>query len=155
MLLERTTFIPATIDRVFAFFSDPRNLARLTPSSLGLTVLSAPMRELRQGDEVEYRIRVMGIPVRWVTQIVSWHHGRSFEDLQKKGPYAFWLHLHEFTEVEGGVRMVDRIEYRVPFGALGWAVTGWFVGPRLQRIFDFRTIAMAEVFPGTRQGDGA
>lgn len=152
MLLERTTFIPAPIDRVFAFFSDPRNLARLTPSSLGFTILSAPMRELQQGDEIEYRIRVIGIPVRWVTQIVSWHHGRSFEDLQKKGPYAFWLHLHEFTEVEGGVRMVDRIEYRVPFGALGWLATGWFIAPQLKQIFDFRTKAMEEIFPGTREG---
>jgi ligand-binding SRPBCC domain-containing protein len=152
MLLERTTFIPAPIDRVFAFFSDPRNLSRLTPSSLGFTILSAPLRELRQGDEIEYRIRVMGIPVRWVTLIVSWHPGRSFEDLQKKGPYAFWLHLHEFTEVEGGVRMVDRVEYRVPFGAIGWFFAGWFVGPQLKQIFDFRTKAMAEIFPGTKEG---
>ena len=57
MLLERTTFVPAPIERVFDFFSDPRNLARLTPSSLGFTILSAPGRALQQGDEIEYRIR--------------------------------------------------------------------------------------------------
>jgi hypothetical protein len=151
MVLERTTLIPAPIDRVFAFFADPRNLGRLTPQWMGFRIIAAPARELRQHDEVEYRIRLLGIPVRWVTQIVSWHHERSFEDLQKKGPYAFWLHLHEFEEVDGGVRMRDRVEYRVPFGALGWLLAGWWVAPKLREIFDFRTRAIAEAFPGSRE----
>ena len=150
MVLERMTLIPAPIDRVFAFFADPRNLGRITQAWLGYKLISAPGRELRQGDEVECRIRLLGIPVQWVTQIVAWHHGRSFEDLQTKGPYAFWLHLHEFEEVDGGVRMRDRIEYRVPMGGLGWLLAGWWVGPRLCQVFDFRTRAIAELFPGSR-----
>ena len=150
MVLERTTLIPAPIERVFSFFADPRNLERLTPPWLGFRIIAAPGRELRQHDEVEDRIRLLGVPVRWVTQIVSWRHGRSFEDLQTKGPYAFWLHLHEFEEVDGGVRLHDRIEYRLPMGAIGWFVAGWWVGPRLQQIFDFRATAIAEVFPGAR-----
>ena len=68
------------------------------------------------------------------------------EDLQEKGPYAYWLHRHSFESVEGGVRMTDRVEYRLPFGAPGWWIAGWWVRRRLDEIFDYRERIIHEVF---------
>jgi ligand-binding SRPBCC domain-containing protein len=36
--LERRQFVPAAIGNVWSFFSDPHNLAKLTPPSLNLIV---------------------------------------------------------------------------------------------------------------------
>jgi uncharacterized protein len=146
MILERVTHIAADRERVFAFFGDPGNLERLTPPWLGFEIVSCPEARLRQGDRIEYRIRLFGVPVTWVTRIVSWHDGVSFEDLQEKGPYAFWLHVHSFEDAEGGVRMSDRVEYRVPFGLVGWWAAGWWVRRRLDEIFDYRERAICEAF---------
>lgn len=138
--------IPAELGEVFAFFGDPRNLERITPRWLGFEIVSLPEGTLSEGDRIAYRIRLFGVPVRWVTRIVSWRDGRSFEDLQESGPYSHWLHLHEFEAVEGGVRMTDRVEYRVPFGMVGWWVAGWWVKRRLDEIFDYRAQVIREVF---------
>jgi ligand-binding SRPBCC domain-containing protein len=48
--------------------------------------------------------------------------------------------------------MTDRVEYRVPFGALGWLVAGWWVRRRLEDIFDYRARVIREVFAGTGNG---
>lgn len=146
VILERVTHIRADRARVFEFFGNPENLARITPPWLGFTIVSAPRRSLQEGDRIEYLIRLTGVRVRWVTRIVSWNEGESFEDLQEKGPYAYWLHLHTFEDVEGGVRMTDRVEYRVPFGIVGRLVAGWWVDRRVSEIFDYRERAIQEVF---------
>ena len=148
MVLERVTRITAPLDEVFEFFGEPRNLERITPPWLGFEIVSMPDGVLKQGDRIEYRIRLFGIPVRWVTRIVSWRENESFEDLQERGPYAYWLHLHRFEEVDGGIRMTDRVEYRLPFGMLGWWVAGWWVRRRLDEIFDYRSRVIQEAFAG-------
>lgn len=144
--LEKTTFIDAPIERVFGFFSDPQNLAKITPPSLGFQILDAPKRALRAGDRIEYRIRVMGVPLTWVTKITSWTEGKGFSDSQEKGPYKTWHHWHEFEAKNGGVEMKDRVEYELPFGFLGALVGGWLVRRQLRAIFDFREKTIAKTF---------
>lgn len=146
MVLERVTRITADPEEVFGFFADPRNLERITPRWLGFEIVDAPGRTLRRGDRIVYRIRLFGARLTWVTRIVSWNEGRSFEDLQERGPYAYWLHLHEFARETGGVRMTDRVEYRLPLGTLGQFVGGWWVRRRLDEIFDYRQRVIEEIF---------
>jgi len=149
MVLERVTRITGPLNEVFDFFGDPRNLERITPPWLGFEIVSVPEGRLKAGDRITYRIRLFGVPVTWVTRIVSWNEGRSFEDLQEKGPYAHWLHLHQFETVEEGVIMTDRVEYRVAFGVIGWWVAGWWVKRRLDEIFDYRERVIRRIFGET------
>ena len=147
MILERSTTIPGRrLDEVFEFFSDPMNLARITPESLGFEILEAPSRKLREGDRIRYRIRLFGVPLRWVTLIEEWRDGHSFVDLQERGPYRLWRHLHEFVEVPEGVQMLDRVEYELPLGIPGRVFGGWLVRRQLDAIFDFRGRVIREMF---------
>jgi ligand-binding SRPBCC domain-containing protein len=148
VLLERTTLVRAPLASVFDFFSDPRNLARLTPPAMRFRIVEAPDRKLRAGDRMRYTIRLLGIPVGWTTLITSWDEGRSFSDVQERGPYRSWTHTHAFAAVGDGVRMRDRIEYELPFGVLGRIAHAFWVGPQLRRIFDYRERAIREVFDG-------
>jgi ligand-binding SRPBCC domain-containing protein len=150
--LERTTFIPATQNEVFGFFSDPANLARITPRSLCFEIVDAPKRPLRTGDRIRYRIRLLGIPISWVSQISEWTDGVSFVDEQERGPYRTWRHQHTIEAADGGVRMHDRVDYELPLGVLGRMVGGWWVRKNLRTIFDFREKAIREVFPGDQSG---
>ncbi|HXI14712.1 MAG TPA: SRPBCC family protein [Thermoanaerobaculia bacterium] len=138
MIFERETRIRAPIKEVFAFFSDPKNLARITPPAMKFKIVNAPERPLREGDRIDYQIRIMGVPLRWKTLITEWDEGRAFADYQEKGPYRHWLHRHTFTEAGSEVVMHDRVDYELPFGVVGRLFGGAFVRRQIQSIFDYR-----------------
>ncbi len=145
-VLERTTFVPASLGEVFAFFSDPQNLARITPPSMGFVILDAPQRGLRAGDLIDYRILVFGLPLRWRTRIESWAENESFSDLQMRGPYRYWLHTHTFHTAGAGTEMHDRVEYALPMGSIGRLAAGWLIRRQLKAIFDFRAEAIGRIY---------
>jgi hypothetical protein len=143
---ERTTRIDAPLAGVFEFFSAPANLARITPPEMGFRIVSGPDRPLREGDRIEYSIRVFGIPLRWTTLITLWRDGEAFADLQERGPYRYWLHTHTFRKVDGAVEMHDLVEYELPFGLLGRIFGGRLVARQLEKIFEHRARVITDVF---------
>jgi ligand-binding SRPBCC domain-containing protein len=145
-LLERTSVIAADLAEVFAFFSAPENLAKITPPDMGFEIVNGPKHPVREGDRIDYRIRILGIPLKWRTLITSWKDGESFSDLQERGPYRYWHHHHTFRTVSEGVEMIDRVEYELPFGFLGNLFAGWFIRRQLTAIFDYRTSVIAKTF---------
>ena len=124
---------------VFAFFSDPANLERLTPPWLGFHVLTPLPLPRGEGAVFEYRLSVRGLPLTWRTLIETWEEGHRFTDRQLQGPYALWHHTHIFEDLPGGgTRIHDRVRYRVGWGLLGRLVTALWVKPDVARIFGYR-----------------
>lgn len=145
-VLTSSQTVPADIGRVWDFFSSARNLGRITPRSTGFD-MHTPDPETREGVVIDYTIRpVLGIPLRWRTLIEQVDAPRSFRDVQQKGPYASWIHEHRFTQVDGGVRIDDRVEYRMPLGPLGALAHQMAVRAELEHIFDHRAVAVANIF---------
>jgi ligand-binding SRPBCC domain-containing protein len=151
-VLSRSQKIPASLDEVFGFFSDPRNLARITPPWLRFRIHGEPPSALEAGSRIEYRIVWTVAPLRWVTRIVLWDPPRCFVDVQERGPYRKWVHTHTFTPTEGGVRMDDRVDYALPLGPLGRLVHALGVRRQLEAIFEFRRAAIEEIFPARGSG---
>ncbi len=147
-ILETTQIIRASIERAWDFFSDPRNLAKITPPELDFTILTALPERVYPGMMIEYRVRpLLGIPARWVTEITHVEPEKFFVDEQRIGPYRIWHHEHQFRELDGGrVEMKDRVTYALPFGALGNLVHPFLVKPQLAKIFAFRENAVTELF---------
>ena len=146
--LERTQLIPAPLSEVFAFFADAANLQRLTPTKLSFEILTPLPIGMRVGALIEYRIRLSGIPMRWLTEITRFEPERCFVDEQLRGPYKRWVHLHEFRSLpDGQTEMRDRVDYELPFGPLGSLAHHFVVQRTLQGIFDFRRQAVAREFP--------
>ena len=52
--------------------------------------------EMGAGTLIEYRLRLHGLPISWLTRIEVWEPGVRFVDQQLRGPYALWHHTHEF-----------------------------------------------------------
>lgn len=140
--------VSASREEVFAFFSNPANLERLTPPWLGFQILTPEPLPRGEGALFEYRIRVHGLPLRWRTLIEHWEPGRCFVDRQVQGPYALWHHTHTFEDLpEGGTRLGDRVRFRVGFGPLGRLLAG-FIRRDVERIFAYRKRVIAELFGG-------
>lgn len=146
MTFERTVFVPAPVDEVFAFFSDAKNLATLTPPKMRLTFTTMLDGPPRPGDRISYRLRVFGVPIRWTTRFETWRHNESFSDAQERGPYKSYMHTHTFRAVNGGTEMHDHIEYELPLGILGRLFGGGLVARELGMLFDYREKQIARIF---------
>jgi len=146
--LDREQTVRRSLEDVFGFFSDPRNLEALTPAWLRFRVVGSSSPVMVKGTTIDYRLRVHGIPLRWRSLISSWKPPFEFVDEQVEGPYRSWVHRHTFRETEGGVVVRDQVEYSVPGGAL---VNRLFVRRDLERIFDHRMSSLARLLP---DGDG-
>lgn len=143
-VLKTETFIPRPLDEVFEFFSNAENLETLTPKTLGFTILTPTPIPMTTGTLIDYRIRIHGIPVKWKTEILLWDPPRQFIDMQLKGPYRLWHHLHTFKEVEGGVQMTDIVHYVSPFHAI---MDRLYIRNQVKEIFAYRTQRLHELFP--------
>ena len=144
--LRRTTRIAANLDRVFAFFKDPRNLEMITPPWLGFRIMSTSDDVVQHGTRIRYHLRLHGIPMSWESRITEFDENAHFADEQIRGPYARWFHRHSFRAVDGGVEMTDDVEYRLPFGPLGRLVHWLIVRHQVRAIFDYRSTAIAAQF---------
>ena len=101
---------------VFAFFSEARNLDRITPPWLHFKVLNQTDRELKAGTLIYYELAWHGLPMRWTTLIEEWCPPTQFVDIQLKGPYRLWHHTHSFEACVGGTLIKDTVQYTVPAG---------------------------------------
>jgi hypothetical protein len=144
--LEREQVVPRPRGEVFAFFSKAENLEILTPGFLHFEILTPLPIRMAPGTIIDYRIKLFGVPRKWRTLIEAHEPERRFVDVQARGPYAFWRHVHEFDDVPGGTRIRDAVDYELPFGPLGVVTHTIFVGRTLRKIFDFRREKIADLF---------
>lgn len=144
-LLDRTTRVPRPLEEVFPFFANARNLERITPPGMGFRITSSHPLEMRRNLMIDYQLRISGLPFRWRSQITEWNPPHSFVDEQLKGPYAEWVHRHEFLAEGGHTLMRDVVRYRLPFGVLGNLALP-LVKRQLRAIFDYRESAIRCLF---------
>lgn len=149
--LHTKQVISATRDQAWEFFSNPRNLTKITPAEMGFDIMTPDLPErIYAGLMIQYRVRpLLGIPMTWLTEISHVRDGVYFVDEQRVGPYAIWHHEHWFHDIGGGrIEMEDRVTYMLPFQPFGDLVHPFLVKPQLDRIFAHREKAVRELFPG-------
>lgn len=146
--LKTVQHIPASLDIVWHFFSDPNNLKEITPAHLNFKVISKHHgSNVYAGQIIEYNVSpLFNIPLYWMTEITHVADKVYFVDEQRYGPYSMWHHQHHFKEVPGGVEMTDIVHYKIPFWILGDIAHALFVKNEVQKIFDHRIIAVDTKF---------
>ncbi len=123
-------------ERVFALTLSEAGFVDAMPP--GVEVLSWPGR-FGEGEVLDLRWGAAGVfPVRWTAVIDAYEEGRSFSDLQVRGPFRYWRHTHTVEPHAGGTRYTDLVEISTGLGPVGdlaaaIGVRGAF-GPRLKRM---------------------
>jgi len=149
--LQKIQFIPEKIEKVWDFFSSPKNLKDITPPHLGFQILSEKNDDggMYAGELIEYTVKpLFGIPLYWMTEITHVEPMKYFIDEQRYGPYSFWHHQHHFKETNEGVEMTDIVHYKVPFWFIGDIVNSLIVKSQLEKIFDYRKQVTDKIFVG-------
>ena len=146
--IQATQKIPATMQQVWDFMSNPANLQKITPNYMGFTITSiSGNKGMYPGMIISYKVKpVLNLPITWVTEITHVQHLEFFVDEQRLGPYKMWHHQHKIEPIEGGVLMTDIVTYIPPFGFLGAIANTLFIKKQLSEIFDYRKKAVEEIF---------
>jgi len=144
---ETSQLIPASLDDVWDFFCEMKNLTAIMPPEMGLRIVTPESPRVEPGLIVICKVRMFAnFSTQWVTQITHVEPKRFFIDEQPFGPFRYWHHRHSFEQTEGGVLVKDLVYYAlpVPFGA---QLINELAGrPRMEAIFSYRKKKIAEIF---------
>lgn len=140
-VFESTLRLEQPLETIFAFFSAAENLAKITPPEMKFRMITASPITMSEGTRIEYRLRIMGLPLKWKSLISRWNPPHTFVDEQLSGPYAFWKHTHRFEADGHGTLVMDEVHYALPFSPFSEPLH-FLVRRQLEHIFAFRREAI-------------
>ena len=129
--------VDAPVGEVFGFHERADALQLLSPAFPPVRVIRRD-GGIAKGARVELQIG----PFRWVAVHTAFELNSLFVDEQITGPFARWIHRHEFQPVGRRTRMTDRLEYLLPGGRLINILFGRAVGFGLIPMFRHRHAAV-------------
>ena len=129
----RSVLIQAPVEKVFAFHERDDALQLLTPAFPPVRVISRS-GGIQRGARVELRVMIF----RWMALHTAYQKNVLFVDEQIEGPFAKWIHRHEFEAVGNATRLTERVYYELPGGRLVNFLAGWAVVPGLRSMFAHR-----------------
>jgi|TARA_Y100000385_G_scaffold276514_1_gene322354 ligand-binding SRPBCC domain-containing protein len=139
--------LPISVKEAWDFLSSPNNLAEITPKYMNFKILSGANRSIFAGQIIQYKVKpVLGITLKWVTEITHVKQNEYFVDEQRFGPYSLWHHKHFIKEIDGGIEMEDIVDYKIPFGFLGQIAHSLFIKKKLRQIFNYREKKLVKLF---------
>jgi ligand-binding SRPBCC domain-containing protein len=144
-VLVHSSVARASVEAVYAFHEDPRNLEAIQPPGFHLVQLELP-ESIEEGTEFELINSCFGFRQRWRVKIDSKMppHGQPRRariiDEVVRGPFPYFRHRHEFVEQPSGTRLTDVIDFDPPGGPVAWLVLpgAWLV---LKAVFAYRHLA--------------
>ncbi|MFB6319682.1 hypothetical protein [Saccharicrinis sp. FJH54] len=144
--INKSVIVKTSLQKAWEFIHNPENLNLITPEDMDFRIVSDLPESMFNGLTIAYRVKipVLGI-TDWLTEIKHIRAPYAFVDEQRIGPYKLWYHYHELVEVEGGVKIIDRVHYQLPFGFIGHIAHLIFVRRTLMKIFDFRNVKFREL----------
>jgi ligand-binding SRPBCC domain-containing protein len=108
MNYQHRFLVKAPISRVAAFHRQPASLSAITPPPVRFRWNRAPER-LAAGSLQDFTLWLGPLPIRWLASIED-VTGSGFTDRQLSGPFASWVHRHEFVQIDDRrTEVVDRV----------------------------------------------
>jgi ligand-binding SRPBCC domain-containing protein len=137
-IYEKRSVIDTPAPALFAWHTRPGAFERLAPPWEHLRIVSRH-GGIADGSRVALEIRRGLFKTRWEALHRDFIDGRQFTDVQVAGPFKKWEHTHKVEPVDAErSTLIDRVDYALPFGALGAMAGGVVTRRMLDRLFAFR-----------------
>ena len=95
--LTTQTIVNRSLEETFEFFARAENLNKITPPWLHFNIVSDTPVQMGVGTTIEYRLKIRGFPMKWVSEIPIWQPPYRFVDQQKSGPYRYSVSYTHLT----------------------------------------------------------
>jgi ligand-binding SRPBCC domain-containing protein len=115
---ERSVEISASVEELFRFHENPRNISKIAPASLRVESVECG-ETARAGGIFKIRASQFGVPIRWTGKWEVVETPSLLLDIALESPFAIWRHSHIFEDAPGGSRMTDRVEFLLKGGLVG------------------------------------
>ena len=141
--LTTQSVVNRAIEETFNFFASAENLNKITPPWLHFKIVSDTPIQMGIGTIIEYRLKLRGFPIKWVSEIPIWQPPFRFVDQQKSGPYRYWHHEHLLEKHDkNSTRVKDIVTYKVPLDRFTHVL---FVKRDLKKIFEHRHRSLGDL----------
>ncbi|MDD2789694.1 MAG: SRPBCC family protein [Sulfurimonas sp.] len=136
-IYEKTSLIECSLEALFAFHIDTKNLQTISPKNIKVTLLNKDF-VAKEGAILKLKTVQNFLPIVWEVKIEKLEKPSLLVDVAIKSPFKFWKHSHIFTQKEDGVcELKDRVQYTLPFGFLNCLLDS-FVYHQLEAMFVYR-----------------
>ena len=117
-----SSMVPATSAELFRWHQQPEALQLLLPSRW--IRIDHRSGGIGDGDDVAFSLGISRWRVRWFAQHVGYRRNREFSDVQVRGPFRSWQHVHRFEPIGNWQCFY---EDQVTFALRGGRWTQWLV----------------------------
>ena len=147
---EKQLIVECSIERLYGFHTDLRNLLKLTPDGTSVSLLDT-LVEPKEGSEFRLRVVKNFLPMVWRIKIQTMQKPHLLVDVALRSPFSFWRHTHRFESLgDGRSLLTDSVEYRLPFGLFG-RVFDFLVQYELNKLFTHRHSVTKEILEGEKR----
>lgn len=107
------------------------------------------------GESVTWRARHFGIWWQMTSAITQWERPLRFVDEQVRGPFAYFRHVHLFSELPGGRSlMCDEVTFTAPLGPVGWVGERLVLARYLRSLIERRNAYLVHALSGAAPAAG-
>ena len=160
-LLQAELWLPASLEEVWEFHKDPKNLSKISPEFLKLSLKNVPaVMTAGASFSISSNNSWLKPFLNWKVQYEQWTEDpdyKCFVDVQSEGPFKIWHHQHEFvrgkTELdvngkkvkpkEPGMWIKDTLNYELK---TNFKAASFVAGTVLERVFVFRKKRLVKLF---------
>ena len=143
-IFSKRSRINAPVEDVFSWHERPCAIERLCPPWDYLKIIDQT-GGIAMGDKVVMEMKTGPIKYKWHADHTAFIKNMLFIDKQTKGPFASWIHTHQFeSEGKASCILEDAIEYRFPMHPFFHVMFNTFVLNKLKRIFNYRHKTIAD-----------
>ncbi len=121
MIYRHRFFVRAPLNKVAEFHSRAASMAAITPPPIVARIHEAP-DILAEGDEMKFTLWLGPIPLRWHARIED-VTPNGFIDRQLSGPFATWVHRHQFSAKDKNTtEVLDEVTSKLSSHPFWWII---------------------------------
>ncbi|CAH0293100.1 SRPBCC family protein [Peribacillus sp. Bi134] len=144
-VIEYQQFIKAPVELSFDLARSVDIHTKTTAKTKEIAVDGVTEGLLEKGDTVTWEAIHFGIKQRLKAKVTLMEKPNKFVDIMVKGAFHSFIHTHQFIEEQGGTIMMDKFQYKSPFGPIGVLADKLFLEKYMRAFIVSRAKALKKI----------
>ncbi|KPA16597.1 nucleoside-diphosphate sugar epimerase [Candidatus Magnetomorum sp. HK-1] len=134
----KKSHLSVPVEKAFYWHEQPGAIQRLTPPWEKIRVIKRT-GGIQEGGKATFKVKTGPLWIEWKARHIAYEKNKMFRDIQRKGPFLFWEHTHNFEpDGQHACYLEDHIRFRLPLSPISDALALNSVKERLNQMFTYR-----------------